>query len=89
MHYKKLIIKKIVLIYLKAYLWNQNESVVSWLAQQMDENGVVEPDSFLGRNIASLQKDSFFSNMKNSVLVSFLFYLYLITLVLHTNPVTI
>lgn len=53
-----------------AYLWNQNESVVSWLAQQMDENGVVEPDSFLGRNIASLQKDSFFSNMKNSVLES-------------------
>ncbi|KAK7582615.1 hypothetical protein V9T40_014060 [Parthenolecanium corni] len=53
-----------------AYLWDDNESVVNWYCNQMNENGAVDPDSFVGKNMTSLQKDAFFSQMKNSVIES-------------------
>lgn len=55
---------------LQAYLWDDNESVVNWYNNQMNENGTVDADSFVGKNMTSLQKDAFFSQMKNSVIVS-------------------
>lgn len=55
---------------LQAYLWDDNESVVNWYSNQMNENGTVDLESFVGKNMTSLQKDAFFSQMKNSVIVS-------------------
>lgn len=54
----------------QAYQWDDNKSVVSWICSQMNENGIVDAESFIGRNISALQKDAFFSSMKSSVVVS-------------------
>ncbi|XP_065216768.1 acetyl-CoA carboxylase isoform X5 [Planococcus citri] len=51
----------------QAYLWDNNEAIVNWLSEQLTEDGTVEPISFIGRNVSSVQKDAFFSSVRNSI----------------------
>nr|XP_018903562.1 PREDICTED: acetyl-CoA carboxylase isoform X3 [Bemisia tabaci] len=50
-----------------AYLWENNESVVSWLMGQLSPDGSISPNSIVANNIRCVQRDALINQIKTSM----------------------
>lgn len=49
----------------QAYLWDEDEAVVSWVTSQMTEDGLLRADSVIEQNIAQLRQEANTEKVRN------------------------